>query len=240
MSARLSIFLVGLATSISLQSAQAQVVEPTLGGEVSVIQATATTLEVSFGIKGTGQGRVLAVVATPNGAPMPLAAADNTFYTANPTYGHGAPLGQGYAVYNGTGHSVVVTGLQPNTSYYITNAEYNTDGTLITYNTRSTSTVTRTAPAVALAVLAPLTRSVQVYPSPSAGQEVKVLLLGFERESLTMQLADMLGRTVLTRNLTALTARHETLLPNNLAPGSYLLMLHGNSSVVQKKIIVSN
>lgn len=240
MSARLSVFLVGLATSLSLQSAQAQVAEPSLGGEVNVIQATATTIEVSFGTKGTGQGRVLAVVATPNGAPMPLAASNNTFYTANPTYGHGTPLGMGYAVYSGTGHSVVVTGLQPNTSYYITNAEYNTDGTLIAYNTRSTSTITRTSPVVPLAVAAPLTRGVEIYPSPSAGQEVKVLLLGFERENLTMQLADMLGRTVLTRNLTPLTARQETPLPNNLAAGTYLLMLRGNGSVVQKRIIVSD
>ena len=173
---------------------------------------------------------------------MPLAATDNTFYAANPTYGQGAPLGRGYAVYSGTGHSVVVTGLQPNTSYYITNAEYNTDGTLIAYNTRSTSTVTRTSPAplTPLAVAPALARRVEVYPSPSAGQEVQVLLLGFERENLTMQLADMLGRMVLTRNVTPPAARHETSLPNNLAAGTYLLMLRGSGSVVQKRIIVSN
>ncbi|RYE83225.1 MAG: hypothetical protein EOO65_04300, partial [Methanosarcinales archaeon] len=72
---------------------------------------------------------------------VPLAATNNNFYTADSTYGRGSSLGRGYTVYTGSGHTITVTGLQPNTYYYITNAEYNTDSTSIMYNTRGSSII---------------------------------------------------------------------------------------------------
>jgi hypothetical protein len=102
-------------------------------------------MELSFGTTGTGQGRVVAIAEAPGGMPVALTAVNGQFYTAATRYGQGSPLGKGYVVYNGTGHSVVVSGLNPSTFYYVTNAEYNTDPNTIAYNTNgiSMSTVTR-------------------------------------------------------------------------------------------------
>ncbi|TDN38287.1 T9SS type A sorting domain-containing protein [Hymenobacter sp. UV11] len=270
---------------------------------------------------------------------MQLAAVDGTFYPANAEYGRGTALGKGYTVYNGPDHSVVVTGLQPSTVYYITNAEYNTDGTTILYNTRSSNVMLSTpaAPRPAAVTAAPLpvtltsfmgelstrgfatlrwttateqntayfglerstdgvvfaeagqvaaggnstkplayswpdpqplagptyyrlrqtdrdganryssvitltppvARNVEVYPNPSAGQLVQVLLQGFERETLTLSLADALGRQVASQTLTPTASRHQTLLPTGLAAGTYFLTLTGQGSPVQKRLVVS-
>ncbi len=241
MSISLLKFLMGLAAAGCWQQAWAQVSTPSQGGEVSLTRITATTIDLSFGTRGTGQGRVVAVVAVPDGSNVPLAATDNTFYVANPTYGMGATLGQGYVVYNGSGHSVTVTGLQPNMKYYFTNAEYNTDGTSIAYASCSSSIVVSTRSQIlATADALPSASSLEVYPCPSAGQAVQMLVLGFEREKLTLNLTDALGRQVLTQTLVPLTARHQAPLLTDLAAGTYVLTLRSNTRTIQKRLIVSN
>lgn len=151
-SIQLAIWLTGLLTGLSDQRAFAQVAAPSQGGGVDIVEVTATTMKVRFGINGTGAGRVLAIATMPYGAPVPLAAADGQFYTASPAYGQGSTLGEGYAVYNGTEHSTIITDLKPNTRYYVTNAEYNTDGTSIAYNISGTSMSTPTSKVVPLPV----------------------------------------------------------------------------------------
>ncbi len=238
---RILLSLLVLSGLMSNYTALAQVVAPSQGGEVGLTRVTATTIDLTFGTRGTGQGRVVAIVAVPNGITLPLVATDDTFYVANAAYGQGATLGRGYAVYCGTGHTVTVTGLQPNTRYYFTNAEYNTDGTAIAYKMCSSSMVVSTR-ALPLATTDPMppSRSVDVYPSPSAGQAVQVLLLGFEREKLTLDLIDMLGRPVLTQTLVPLTVRHQAPLPTELAAGTYLLTLRSSDRIIQKRFVVSN
>lgn len=238
---RLLLSLLVLSGFISNYTALAQVVAPSQGGEVGLTRVTATTIDLTFGTRGTGQGRVVAIMAVPDGITLPLVATDNTFYAASATYGQGATLGRGYAVYCGTGHTVTVTDLQPNTRYYFTNAEYNTDGTSIAYQVCSSSMVisTRSLPLAIAAPIAPL-HNVEVYPSPSAGQEVQVLLLGFEREKLALNLTDILGRQVLTQTLVPLTARHQASLPPELAAGTYLLTLRSSDRIIQKRFVVSN
>ena len=141
---RLLSLLLGLAAGLPGRAALAQAVAPTQGGEVNPTRVTATTMELSFGTTGQGEGRVIAVVVSNNGMSEPLAAVDNHFYKASTAYGQGDSLGRGFVIYAGTGHSVTVTGLQPDTYYYFTDAEYNTDGTSIIYNTRGSSMSTRT------------------------------------------------------------------------------------------------
>jgi hypothetical protein len=94
------------------------------------------------------------MAATTAGMPVPLVATDGQFYTGNGALGQGTALGAGHVVYSGTGHSATVTGLKPNTYYYITNAEYNANGPSIAYNTRGTSIAvsTRNAPTAPLPV----------------------------------------------------------------------------------------
>jgi hypothetical protein len=332
--------VIGLIAGLCSHAASAQVTAPTRGGGVSVMRVTATTMELNFGINGTGQGRVVAVAATNDGMPVRLSIVDGQSYTAATTYGKGAAIGQGYVVYNGSNNTATITGLQPDTYYYIANAEYNADSTGIAYNTRGTSMsiATRSAtvnPAplpveltsftgsvdiqssatlrwttaserntayfaierstdgtsfaeaslliaagnssksasyqwrdpqrlthvtyyrlrqadldgsvvyssvVALVPAPTIDHLVEVYPNPSTGQTIQLLLQGYSGETLKLHLVDVLGRPVLTQVLTPADTRIviPLILPQGLAAGTYLLTLAGNSSPIQKRIIVSD
>ena len=161
----LSLPLLLLSGLLSTFTALAQVVAPSQGGEVGLTSLTPTTMELNFGVAGNGQGRVITVAPAPGWKSVRIAAVDNIFYSANTVFGRGAALGEGYVVYNGTGHSVVVTGLQPNTVYCIADAEYNTDGTTILYNIRSSSLrlSTPAAPQLAVATPTPSARNANVF-----------------------------------------------------------------------------
>jgi hypothetical protein len=338
----LLLLLLMLAAGLPGRTALAQVVAPTEGGEVSPVRVTSTTIELSFGTTGNGQGRVVAIAEAPSRMPVPLAAVDNQFYNGSSVYAQGDVLGKGYAIYNGPDNSVTVTGLQPNTSYYFTDAEYNTDGLSIAYNTRGTSTVITTSNISALAaptplpvkltsftgtvdtrniatlhwatasehntayfalersadgtafaeadrvaaagasshslayhwvdpkslvgstyyrlrqvdhdgtehyssvvVLAPasaMARIMEVYPNPSAGQSIKLLLQGYNGEILTLRLSDALGRSILAQTLSPTEAQYlaPLELPQGTVSGTYILTLATSSSQVQKRIVVSN
>ena len=333
------LLLLNLTAGLFGRSAWAQVAAPSQGGEVGVVYTTATTMELSFGTTGTGQGRVVAIAEAPRGMPVPLTAVDNQFYAAATCYGQGSPLGKGYVVYNGTGHSVVVSGLSPNTFYYVTNADFNADANNIAYNTNgvSMSTATRsgatplpvelttftgTSNAQNLATLrwatasernaayfalersangatfaevgrvaasgnttrsvsyqwldpqrltcptyyrlrqvdtdgkiqysgvvaltpsssALITQSLQVYPNPSAGHEVQLLLQGYAGEALELRLIDALGRLIFNKTLLPIGDQYLTplALPQNVVAGSYILTLGGGANSIQKRINISN
>lgn len=334
-SIRSVLLVAGLLTGLASHPALAQVTAPSQGGGVDIIEVTATTMKVSFGINGTGEGRVLAVAAMPNRAPVPLAASDGQFYNASAVYGQGSALGEGYAVYNGKDRVATITGLRPGTYYYVTNAEYNTDGTTISYNTRGTSVATPTAKVAPLPVelttftgaidtrnqatlrwttaternsgyfalersadgstfveagrvaaaqtssqtlayewpdpqtlaqptyyrlrqvdlngefyyssvvtLSPkavTVRQLDLYPNPSAGRPVQLLLTGYEGEAVTLQLSDGLGRSVLTQQFAPATARYLTplALPQALAPGTYIITVANGSVSTKKRLTVS-
>jgi len=133
-----------LLVSSLLHKAWAQVVAPSRGGDVSVIQVNATSMVLKVGSFGTGQGRIVAIAPTKAGSSTPMAPTNDQFYTGSSTYGSGSSIGSGFVVYSGTEHSVSIFGLQPETYYYIGTAEYNTDGTSIFYNTRSTNMIIST------------------------------------------------------------------------------------------------
>ena len=340
---RLLLSLLLLSGLVSSYTALAQVVAPSQGGEVGLVLVTSTTLEITFGTSGNGQGRVIAIAATKSGIPVPLAATNGTFYNAATLYGQGSPLGQGYVVYTGTGHSAIITGLKPSTAYYITDTEYNTDNTDIQYNTYGISMSVSTRPTAAtsttplpvelttftgavdarnlatlkwttaterntayfalersvdgtafteagrttaastsnkalnyqwldkqplqattyyrlrqvdqdgtahysqvLALLPTATissvKSVDVYPNPSTGQTIQLLVQGYSGEPLRLHLTDALGRTVMTQTIIPADAHYLTplSLPQGIASGTYILTLAGSSSPIQKRIVVSD
>jgi hypothetical protein len=342
----LILLLLALAAGLPGRTALAQVSAPTQGGEVSAIRVTATTIEVTFGTTGNGQGRLVAIAQTNRGMPVPLSPVDGQFYNASSTYGQGSPLNSGYVVYNGTEHSIIVTGLKPSTSYYFVNAEYNTDGSTIMYNVRGSSMSTATSSAyvpepvtsdptplpveltaftgtvdannlatlrwttaserksayfalerspdgkafteigrvvaattssrtlayqcpdpqrllrtayyrlrqvdndgtahyssvVTLAPMQPVAQLLEVYPNPSSGQAMQLLLQGYDGESLRLRIADALGHTVATQTLAPTSAQYlaPLALPQDLAAGTYVLTIAGSNSPVQKRIVVSN
>jgi hypothetical protein len=86
---------------------------------------TGTTIDLSW-VRGDGD-RLLIVCKTGSGPTDP---ARGTSYTANSAFTAGDDAGSSsYAVYDGTGTTVTVTGLTAGTIYYFEIWEYNTTGT---------------------------------------------------------------------------------------------------------------
>nr|GFC62133.1 hypothetical protein [Tanacetum cinerariifolium] len=80
-----------------------------------------------------------------------------------------------------------------------------------------------------------------VYPNPSAGHSVQLLLTGYDGEALTLRLTDNLGRLILTQQLSPVSAQYGVplTLPEALASGTYVVTLAGNGTPVQKRLILS-
>lgn len=104
--------------------------QPTTGAGIpALITATTSSLNISF-TGGNGEGRLVVARAgsAPTAGPM-----DQTAYTANAAYGAGDALGNGFVVYNGTGASFTMTGLNPSTSYFFDVYEFNGTGSVTNY-----------------------------------------------------------------------------------------------------------
>lgn len=78
-----------------------------------------------------GNGDNVLVIAKAGSAPSDPSS--GTSYTGNAAYGSGSAVGGGFAVYNGTGTSVNITGLANGTTYYFAIYEYSNTG--VCYNT---------------------------------------------------------------------------------------------------------
>lgn len=84
---------------------------------------------------GNGTSRLIVMRA---GQPVSELPADGQTYTANSTFGQGHHMGNGnYVVYNGSGNSALVTGMQPATMYHFAILEYNGSGIATNYLTSS-------------------------------------------------------------------------------------------------------
>jgi hypothetical protein len=99
------------------------IVAPTVASSsVSATSNATTTMNVSW-TSGNGNARI--VVARLN-ATTPVAPSNNTLYNASAAFGGTTTTGTGnFVVYNGTGSSVVITGLAAATQYAFDVYEYN-------------------------------------------------------------------------------------------------------------------
>lgn len=99
---------------------------PTIAAS-NVIVTKADGKELTLGwTNGNGQRRIVVAKQTTALTGLPV---NGTDYTANEIFGNGATLATGeFVVYNGTGNSTVVKGLNPATGYQFRIFEY--DGTL--------------------------------------------------------------------------------------------------------------
>ena len=97
---------------------------------------TNTAMQLNW-TNGNGTGRIVVACATTNTI---IAPSYGNAYTAG-AFGAGSQIGAGnYVVYNGTGNSCVVTGLNYNTAYYYRVYEYNGTGVNTNYLTASYAT----------------------------------------------------------------------------------------------------
>ncbi|HYG03559.1 MAG TPA: PKD-like domain-containing protein [Chryseosolibacter sp.] len=99
--------------------------EPTIQASgISFSSVTQTSVTITWTI-GNGSSRL--VVGNQDSAPP--APGDGAVHSANAAWGLGDAVGgSSYAVYNGAGNSVTVTGLSPNTMYYFQIFEFNNVG----------------------------------------------------------------------------------------------------------------
>ncbi|MGI4872855.1 MAG: CehA/McbA family metallohydrolase [Janthinobacterium lividum] len=118
--------------------------EPTTGpGSPTAGNLTSSSADLSWTV-GTGTSRLVLVRPASAAADAP---ADATAYAATSQYGRGALVGtSSYAVYSGTGTSVTVTGLAPNTAYAYQVYEASGAGCSLNYLQASPATGTFTTP----------------------------------------------------------------------------------------------
>lgn len=109
--------------TLALTGNQSTVIAPTV--QTSAFTTTATTgntVSLSW-TKGNGTGRV---IIARKGNPVSVTPPDATIYWADQTFGSGTKFGtDNYVVYKGTGTTVQVKNLEPNTTYYFAAFEYN-------------------------------------------------------------------------------------------------------------------
>lgn len=99
--------------------------EPSSNGALTFGTTTSNSMVVNFA-GGNGQRRILLARALSAVTANPV---DGTNYIANSIYGSGDQIGTGnFVVYNGTGLTTTVTGLNSNTVYHFRLLEYNNNG----------------------------------------------------------------------------------------------------------------
>jgi hypothetical protein len=104
---------------------------------LAVSSITNNSMQINW-TSGNGARRLVVMRASTASNTLP---SDSIYYNANSLYGNGSDVGAGnFAVYNGTGSNVTVTGLSQNTTYYITVYEYN--GWMSTSNYQTTGALT--------------------------------------------------------------------------------------------------
>ena len=138
--------------------------EPTAGpNSPAAINLTSSSAQLSWSI-GTGTSRLVLVRPASAGADVPT---DATAYAATAQYGRGALVGtNSYAVYSGTGTSVNVTNLQPNTTYAYQVYEASGAGCSLNYLQASPATGTfTTAPCLVAAAPTVAASSAQATPA---------------------------------------------------------------------------
>ncbi|MGB8190730.1 MAG: T9SS type A sorting domain-containing protein [Chitinophagaceae bacterium] len=109
--------------ALPLTGSQSTVIAPTTQvPSISSTGVTGNTMTLSF-TKGNGTGRI---VIARKGSAVNANPVDLTNYWSDEIFGSGTKLGtDNYVVYKGTGTSVVVKNLEPNTIYHFTAFEYN-------------------------------------------------------------------------------------------------------------------
>ncbi len=106
-----------------------------------VTNSNCNDLSLSF-TPGNGAGRIIIARA---GSAVNQSPVNGATYNANPSFGSGANLGSGnYVVYNGTGSTVNVTGLNAGTTYHFSVFEYNGAGAVISYLTINPALASKT------------------------------------------------------------------------------------------------
>lgn len=112
-------------------------------------QATAviftTVTSTTFTVNWTNGNGANHLVLIKSGSAVNSNPVDGIVYTAINSFGAGSEIGTGnYAIYSGSSNTINVSGLQPNTAYYVAVYDYNGSGGTESYLTTSPATGNRT------------------------------------------------------------------------------------------------
>ncbi|WP_055562560.1 hypothetical protein [Hymenobacter sp. AT01-02] len=126
--------------------------QPTSPASLTATQVTGTSLQLNL----TGGDGAKRLVVARLGSAVDAEPVNATTYLADAAFGKGSVLGKGnYVVYNGTGDTLTVTNLRPNTPYYFTVFAFNDNNTPYAENylTTTPGTLTQTTTPVPTALL---------------------------------------------------------------------------------------
>jgi len=117
-------------TAAANPSQQITLANPAVTQASNIVFSAISSTQFSIGwTNGSGTNRLVLVQA---GSQSDDVVANGASYSANSVFGSGTALGSHYAVYNGTGNSVAVSGLLASVVYFVEVLEY--DGSGITAN----------------------------------------------------------------------------------------------------------
>lgn len=130
-------------------TAKSTAVSATVIASKPTAQATAVTFttvtSTTFTVNWTNGNGANHLVLIKSGSAVNSNPADGITYTAINSFGAGSEIGTGnYAIYSGSGNTVIVNGLQPNTAYYVAVYDYNGSGGTESYLTTSPAAGNRT------------------------------------------------------------------------------------------------
>jgi len=123
--------------------------EPTQVSTLTIPALSSTAMTINW-VKGSSGNAANTIVLMKAGAGLAADPADGATYSASAAFGSGTMIGSTgyYVVYKGTGSSVPVTGLAPNTTYYLRVYAYSAGASgTENYNTSSPLTATQATPA---------------------------------------------------------------------------------------------
>ena len=187
----------------------------------------------------------ITVNLTPGNGIRRIVKANTTNNFTDPSNGTDPAAAAAYAgsgeqvVYNGTGNSVVVTGLLPSTNYCFKVYEANCNGTQSLYNMAgSTAVCQSTTFPTALPPAIDQLESFSIIPNPNTGKfSVKMKLNTMS--TVSFRLYTMSGQLMLEKSPVRWSGERTIMIsPNNLPAGSYQLETKINEQVFMKSFIV--
>lgn len=193
---------------------------------ISIQPTGADRLQVTWD-NGNGEGRLVLVKEGSDFTPADFPN-DGQSYSASSIYGLGSLIGEAYVVYRGSNNSVIINGLDLNTTYYVAVIEFSCDPP----NYRLASVPSQSSTITNLA--AELNRALKVYPNPTSN-ELRLELPGISQK-ITYQLYDKQGKLLEER---VLENTQETVYDvSRLPKGVYQLKIMVNGESISKKLVI--
>lgn len=209
--------------------------------QLILTRTTETSVSASW-TSGDGNGRILIVRAIHPTDKFPL---DGEDYTASSTFGMGDDLGNGnYVVYAGSGNSVSVTGLSPNTEYHFRLFEYNKstesgNNSLYLLSNSETNSINTSTSSVNNELCVLDFALSQNYPNPF-NPGTKISWQSPVSSHQTLKVYDVLGNEVATLvdEFRAAGSYEESFDASHLSSGVYLYKLKVGPYVKSRKMIL--